>query len=303
MKKYFGACWLCILAAAAAVVIILSVTPSLSPLQNLCLAMVLGGLAGGFTLALIGGESYGLKMPGVYGAHKQGKVDPGFFGDVFVGLMAAGLGIGLGTWAEIFKTSPFDAPTEPAKFASRWVADFAIAYVCGFLGLRLIKTVSMRVLKEAELEENLKKTEQNEVDNLYSRAQEAVRNGQYDIAANMFHSVQELEGQNSIRALIGLARCEKRMGRYGDAVASLDRAIAQSPNEKEAYRLPVAYWNRGCYKTLAYKDNLAPHLADIVNDLKEAIRLQGSFKVDLRTDEDLKVLQGEPIFEELAKAQ
>ena len=60
----------------------------------LVLAIFLGGMGGGFTLVLIGGERYGLKLPGTVGGTDH-KYDPGYLGDIFVGVMSAFLGIGV----------------------------------------------------------------------------------------------------------------------------------------------------------------------------------------------------------------
>lgn len=262
----------------------------------LLIAIGAGGIAGGFTLALVGGESYGLKMPGMHGTSAE-KIDPGFLGDVFVGLMAASLGIGIGIWTKIFHVSLFDL--KATSFVELWFTDFAIAYTCGFLGLRLVKAVSASVLKQADLQEKLEKVSTNEADNLYLNVLELVRGNQPQAAIDLLARVEMLDGENSIRALIGRAYAEKRLGKFGDAIATLDQAIGRSPREKHAHRIPVAYWNRACYRTLTCDNNFDQYLDSIINDLRKSIELQPSFRHDLEKDEDLKALQENPKFKAL----
>jgi tetratricopeptide (TPR) repeat protein len=180
-----------------------------------------------------------------------------------------------------------------------WFTDFSIAYACGFLGLRLVKTVSAQVLRHAELEEKLERVEVNEADMAYLKAAELLRDGQNEAAAELFRNAQTLEGENSIRSLIGLARAYRRLNKLGDAIATVDRAIAASAREKQTHRIPVAYWNRACYTALASKD-LKKDADRILADLTESIKRQPPFRHDLMTEEDLKGLRSDDRFITLA---
>jgi len=265
----------------------------LGPLGFLLDAIIVGGIGGGFTLALIGGESYGLKMPGRAGGSAQ-KLDPGFLGDVFVGLMAGCLGIGFGIWSKVF-TGLFDLKRAP--FVELVFCDFAIAYTCGFLGLRLVKTVSAQVLRRAELEQ---KIEANEADNTYMKAEALVESGQFEEALAFYRKTATLDERGSTRSLIGMARAYRRLKRFGDALACLDHALEMKDREPEKHRIPVAYWNRACYRAIATPDP-ATQIERIVEDLREAVKLQSSFSHDLTEDEDLTVVRTNPKFRELLK--
>jgi hypothetical protein len=259
-------------------------------------AIIMGGIGGGFTLALVGGESYGLKMPGRAGGSAR-KFDPGLFGDVFVGLMAGFLGIGFGIWAKTF-SGLFDVTHEP--FAELAFTDFAIAYACGFLGLRLIKAVAARVLKTEELEQKLMKTEANEADVAYLKGAELLRDDQFEAARDLFLKSKTLEGEGSIRSLIGLGRAYRRLGTMGDAIAVLDEAVQKKDKDGNPHRIAVAYWNRACYRTLASSD-VDKEIDAVLGDLEEAIKLQASFAHDLTTDKDLTKIQEAPKFKAFAE--
>ena len=168
-------------------------------------AIVLGGIGGGFTLGLIGGERYGLKLPGKVGSDH--KFDPGFLGDIFVGLMSSFLGIGVAS--RTLKTDLFS--TTEVSAIELWFVNFSIAYICGFLGLRFIKGVSEKFLQEAQIKENSERLTKAEGTNAFLSAQTALSAGQFDEAENLYHKAINLDKENEARARIRSE--ERRVGK------------------------------------------------------------------------------------------
>jgi len=268
----------------------------------LLLAVTLGGIGGGFTLALSGGERYGLKMPARHGGTDT-KIDPGYLGDMFVGLMAGLLGVSV--CSRNLKTSLFDPNT--SSLVDLWFMDFGIAFVSGFLGLRLIKTVSTKFMQEQQLRETHELAEESKElasglagTNAFLAGQEALRAGQYDLAEQCFQRGQSLDGETTIRCLIGLGQAYRCMGKLPEAIAILDDAIGQKDRETVKSRVAVAYWNRACYKVLAVPDSERAK-ESALDDLQQAVQLQDSFRQDLNSEPDLVSLKDDVRLRRLAQ--
>ena len=260
----------------------------------LVLAVMLGGAGGGFTLGLVGGERYGLKLPGTHDSKNQ-KYDPGYLGDVFVGLMAAFLGIGLAS--RTLKTDLFGV--EHAPLIELWFLNFALAYVFGFLGLRLVKGLSERLLQEFEIKEGLAQVEKNEGATAFLSGQTALQLGQVEEAEMQFRKALCIDSENNrVRALIGLASVQRRKGQLGDAIATLSDAIDLRAEESVKGRIAVAYWNRACYRALAQGAE-PQNLQQVIDDLRESIRIQPAYRQDLLKEEDLQSVREEPTFKAL----
>lgn len=265
-------------------------------------AVLLGGIGGGFTLALSGGERYGLKFPGMHGGGDT-KFDPGCLGDMFVGLMAGCLGVSL--CSRNLKTSLFDPAS--SSMADLWFMDFGIAFVSGFLGLRLIKTVSTKFMQEQQLKHTQELAEESKElasasagTNVYLEGQEAIRTGQYKYAEQCFQKGIDLEEGKSIRSMIGLAQAYRWLGLLPEAIAKLDDAIRFRSWEQVESRLAVAYWNRACYKVLSMPDSERAK-ASALEDLQQAIELQESFRQSLNSDTDLVSLKDDVRLHRLAQ--
>lgn len=268
--------------------------PFLEQYGAIVTAIVCGGLGGGFTLALIGGKRYGLTFPGRVGVEND-KIDPGFYGDLFVGLMSAFLGVGIAVRS--METRIFPKPGEN-NIVELWFMDFAFAYICGFLGLKFIKSISNKFLNENEINQRLEQVEKKEAVAEYLLAQEAVDIGQLDEAERLYRRVLATPGYE-VLALIGLGRVYRRRDRFGEAIAWLDRAIGVRDNEIESSRLAVVYWNRACYRLLASES--VGDRRQAIDDLRISVGIQPSFKLDLLKDPDLEVVRNDPDVLELSK--
>jgi hypothetical protein len=257
--------------------------------------VVLGGIGGGFTQALSGGERYGLSLPTRGDRNGGAKVDPGFIGDMFVGLMAGILGISM--CSRTLKTSLFDP--SGSTLMDLWFMDFSIAFVSGFLGLRLIKAISTRFMQEARLKEAEHNAEESRLlaartfgISLYLSGQEALRSGQLDLAEQCFRQdLAQGEGK-TIRSLVGLGMVLKRRFKFDEALRTMDEAVANT-HEPVAERRAVAYFNRACYKVLARPDSEA-EITSAISDLDQAVLLDPSLRKFIGTDEDLKAIQADP---------
>lgn len=280
-----------------------------APFTILISAILLGGVGGGFTLGLIGGERYGLKLPGKVG--NDAKVDPGFLGDVFVGIMSAFLGIGLAS--RTLKTDLFSIPMTIADkqglsfpvegaLAELWFLNFCIAYVSGFLGLRLVKGLSERFLQETKLKDKLEQVDHNEGATAYLSGQSSLALQLFDEAEDYFKKAFRLDKGNEVRSLLGLARVYKRQRRYAEALSTADEAISRRSSRDSIERMAAAYWNRACYRALVIKDATTLQRGtteNVYQDLEESLRLKPEFRNDLSKEEDLTIISGEDRFKEL----
>jgi len=262
----------------------------------LVVGVLLGGIGGGFTQALSGGERYGLKMPTTRaGAGSVQKVDPGFIGDMFVGLMAGILGISL--CSRTLKTSLFDP--SGSSLIDLWFMDFGIAFVSGFLGLRLIKAISTKFMQEQRLKEaedlaveSKELATANAGTSAYLSGQQSLRSGQLDLAEDLFRKGIEYDRGTSIRCIVGLAQLQRRRHKYTEAIETLDEAIRLQHIESVVSRVAVAYWNRACYRLLARPDSVEAKDAAVA-DLEKSVALQESFRSTILADEDLKELRND----------
>lgn len=266
-------------------------------------AIVLGGTGGGFTLGLVGGERYGLKMPGKVGVDH--KFDPGFWGDVFVGLMAGFLGVGVASRTlktDLFTVSSAASTPTSAQLVELWFVNFSIAYVCGFLGLRLVKSLSERFLQQALLKDNLERVERNEEITAFLSAQAAVDMGQFSEAETLFERALALDTGSGVRPLIGLGRVYKRQRRFDDAIRVLTDAISRKEREHITERIAVAYWNRACYKVLAVADGSRKYeIASAFEDLEQSVNMKPSYRQDLSGETDLTSVRLDARFKALIK--
>lgn len=266
-------------------------------------AIVLGGTGGGFTLGLVGGERYGLKMPGKVGVDH--KFDPGYWGDVFVGLMAGFLGVGVASRTlktDLFAISSTASTPNSAQIVELWFVNFSIAYVCGFLGLKLVKSLSERFLQEAHLKDNLQRVERNEEITTFLSAQAAVDMGQLSEAETLFERALALDTGSGIRPLIGLGRVYKRQRRFDDAISVLTDAIKRKDREFITERVAISYWNRACYKVLAIDDGSRKYdLGSALDDLEEALNMKPAYRQDLSGESDLTSIKSNDRFKALMK--
>jgi tetratricopeptide (TPR) repeat protein len=289
-----------LLAAVAAAMAMLAYV-YIGVLGLLIFAIICGGIGGGFTLALVGGENYGLRMPrrvpgGTTPDGNPEKIDPGCFGELFVGLMAGLLGVAVACRTlkiEMFK------PSDADPLVQLFFVDFGIAYVSGFLGLRLIRAVSERFLYDTVKAQgqDLKEVAREQK---FQSAQDAFREKQYDVAEHLFREQIQADGSTTIRGFIGLGRTLKRLGRFGDAIAVVDEAIRIRDREELPGRVAVAYWNRACYKALSSGD-VEHDIDEIIADLQEALKIQPSYKLDLLSEEDLAKVREHPKFKALVE--
>ena len=89
-----------------------------------------------------------------------------------------------------------------------------------------------------------------------------------------------------------MAAAYKRLGQVGDAISALNQAIDMQDEEQVKYRIPVAYWNRACYEALILDQPEEDRdISRIIDDLREAIRLEPSFAHDLTKESDLDSLK------------
>lgn len=291
--KYIGLLIALAVGAVFAASLVTLITDA-SPVKKLIAAVALGGLGGGFTLGLIGGERYGLKLPGNSGIDR--KFDPGFIGDTFVGLMAGILGTA--TASRVLKTDLFalpkvDVPSSipGGAMVELWLLNFSIAYVCGFLGLKLIKNLSERFLQEVQLKEGLERVEHTEGATAFLSGQAAISEKQYIEAQQFFKNALLIDKGNEVRSLVGLARAYRGQKRYLEAIRTLDDAVSRSDREPLKDRMAVVYWNRACYRTLMNQTTLTAQVKDeIFKDLEASLELQPDFRKDLPRDEDLTAI-------------
>ncbi len=90
-----------------------------------------------------------------------------------------------------------------------------------------------------------------------------------------------------IQAYLSLGWCAKRSGRLGEAIDALLKAAAQAPHDA------LVHYNLACYLSLAgRRDEALWHL-------REAIRLDGSFRDMARTEPDFDALRSDDEFESL----
>lgn len=269
-------------------------------LALLVMAVIFGGLSGGFTLALAGGETYGLKMPGRANDNSRLAMDPGFLGDMAVGMLTAFLAVGFAN--QLTTIALFDANklTSASEFAGLWFANFGFAYVAGYLGLKLVKRISDDFIKQLNVSrlstdvEGLKSNYRTvAADSMCTLGNQAINLKQYGEAEMLFQSANEIESANTVRSEVGLARALRWQDRFPEAQKLLDKAIAEKGKEKIPGRLSVAYWNRACYRALS--DGL-PAIDEVITDLKEAFRLNPAMGPDDLNDVDLDKVRPDPKF-------
>jgi len=301
---------------------------------SLLIAVLVGGAAGGFTNSLTGGQEFGMRHPNTRG-HKPrreaaaaetlsaipGKThsrepdsvfDPGYLGDTFIGLMAGCVGIAFVT--HNLKASPWDYTS--VALVDTWFLDFALSYVCGFLGLKLIKSVAENVFagdkvreakKTAALAQERLDAVEKDVDDtkgaaLFLNGIVALQQKDYDTAELMFNESMKVEGWRTTRALISLARVERRRHNLVKAIALLDEAISQESKEKKPSRVAVAFWNRACYRTLQRLAQPSPEnaIGRILADLRESIKIEPSFSSELG-DPDFNTIRDDPAFHDFTQ--
>jgi hypothetical protein len=282
-------------------------------------ALLLIVISGGF----IGGTIFSMQSDGVYelrirrGSRESqratvaigGVWEYGFVGVAagMIGLLIAARIIGVGA-PEVAKALTLDPGTTPVGgAASRLftsVGVFSVALIAGFLGLNLIRMVSDKVREEIQKKIQEEFKEKLTPERLADRARELLENHAYEAAVQVY---RELAGyEQTLRSFIGQAMAMRRLGRLDDAIGCLDEGIrSRAQADGDPYRRAIAYWNRACYKSMKYKDNINDeHVRSILADLDSSLQNEPGFKHSLRDpdfDEDLRPLLGNPTFEQWRK--
>ena len=266
----------------------------LSPELLFAGAMALGGIGGGFSAALSGGKQYALRMPGPKKNDGTKDFEAGFVGDLFIGLMTGFLGIGLAD--TFFRPEIF--PSSDKSLLFQLIHYFAIAFISGFLGLRLIRMVTSQM--HPDLKEFEERIEKNEVAQLYDEAERAIESGDEQTALENFERVIECDGRLRLRGYIGKARVLKRLGKLQEAIETLNFALGKSYSHERKANRAIALFNRACYRALALNSSTSAHsIEDIARDLEGAIKLRPEFAGDIKTDDDLKSVRDEDIISTL----
>jgi len=243
-----------------------------NPKVLLFVAIILGGMFGGLTLALLGGEKLGLKFPGA--PSDSEPFEPGFLGDVFVGIMAAMVMFGIG--GGVASLSPFKYEASTDDLATLWLRNFALAHLSGFLGLNLIKRLSSQLLDKAAIQSKLEDVDRTKIDTDFLLGLQAMQSGQYAIAESYMRKAMEKEGQTNIRSYIGLAMVYKRTGRWAEAFSNLNTAISMKEIEKLSSRVAKAYFNRACYRSASAEGDTPSEneMKFLIEDLKAAFAIE-----------------------------
>jgi hypothetical protein len=208
----------------------------------LVLAVLSGGCCGGLVLSLIGGEKLGLKFPGRPADSEP--FQPGFLGDVFVGLMAAMVMFGVGAGVAdlgAFRVAPGQ------DLVGAWMRNFGLALLSGFVGLNLIKRLSSQLIDKAEIASKLEEVGKQKTDTAYLLGLQAIRANQLDEAERYMRQALEAEGETNIRSYIGMAMICARRQQWGQAAAYLKDALSKKDIEKLPSRVAKAYFNSACY--------------------------------------------------------
>lgn len=263
----------------------------ITPPNLLIIAVICGGVGGGLTLALIGGEKLGLKLPGQESGTKV--FEPGFIGEIFVGVMAAAVMFGVGSVSDL---RPFEYKPKEDDFYSLWFRNFALAHLSGFLGIQLIKKLASGFLDQADVRDLKEDAQRHEGQTAYLSGIEAIKSTQLDAAEAFMRKALEIEGQTSIRALVGLAMVLKRRGKLGDAIATINEAIAHAGTEPMKSRVAKAYFNRACYVSFgALGETLTEAELDrVIADLDHALAIEKALAREIKKDPDFeKALKSE----------
>lgn len=94
-----------------------------------------------------------------------------------------------------------------------------------------------------------------------------------------------------IPAYVAIGWCAKRTGRLGEAIEALAKAAEIVPNDA------LVHYNLACYLSLAGRRDEA------LRELREAIRLDASFRKHARTESDFDPLRGDDEFEALLEEE
>ena len=273
----------------------------LSPQNILTMAVIAGGIGGGLTLALIGGEKLGLRFPG----HESNtKVfEPGFVGEIFVGIMAAAVMFGIGGGVADLK--PFEYVEGKSDLYSLWFRNFALAHLSGFLGISLIKKLASGMLDTAAVADLKQEAKKTEGDTAYLLGLQAMESKQLEAAENYMRKALEVEGTKSIRAYIGLAQVMKRRGRIGEALSLLNEALERQDSEPMKSRVAKAYFNRACYLSVGAQGATLTdgEVSKVIESLDRAFKHDKALARDVKSDPDFeKALQSARFSQHLEQA-
>lgn len=264
---------------------------ALPPEASMLLLIVLGGVLGGFTLALAGGEEFGLRFPGTAAGSRW---SPGFLGDIFVGAMSATTIFGVG--AGVADMAPLAVPPDASIWAIG-LRNFALAYLAGFLGINLIRSLSKQVLDKQAITERLAEVGRKVEDAEIMLGYKAIDEGQLDVAETYMCRAIESEGNKSIRAHCGLAMVHRRKERIGEAIQRVSIAIEKQAIETEPSRVALAYFNRASYYAYAINDsNRAAYVQNCIADLKQSFTKTPTLHLDVPAEPDFAKAWQSPEF-------
>ena len=194
-------------------------------------------------------------------------------------LVVFGLGTGIGNLA------PLTAP-HGKTLLSAGLTNFATAYVAGFLGINLIRSLSKQFLENAKIKDQLADAQQTKLDTDFLMGLQAMDAKQYQTAEMLMRKAIEAEKNTTIRAYIGLAQVIWRIGgRGGEAISTVSDALRNQAIEKEPSRVATAYFNRACY-VAAMMDSANPQIKPVIEDLAACFKLAPSWPADVRADAD-----------------
>ena len=292
----------------------------MEPELQVVLTVTAFGALGGLAQALRSAIRFELPLPG-----EAGHWNTGLIGHVFIGALTGVVVVGFLALSDAFDLGSFFSATPPplvipdgaenetiafltvenerrASDEPGWLLAFlslaSISALSGFAGLALLDRLSKELEKrlgetEIKVQEVTQKVEVNARELLRSRGVNAMQEGNYKQATELFRLVLDdpnASEEDRFVSLGQLARAEKRLGNFVAAVKYCDHRVKLRPNHD------ITYYNRACYKWLEYQEDA---LDSVLADLTQSEEIAPGSVLNYIADEpDFKTLRDNPRFEE-----
>lgn len=259
--------------------------------------IAISGGTGGLVFALATPNSHNLTIP-----LKGEEIDTGFIGHILIGIAAAFVVVALaqflGIDIEFVKKQSVSGELISQPAISTILRVFAIGIIGGFTGLKIIETVSNKLMKEVQ--ERLEKIEQKSTadsktlsclidDQRLLWANEKLNLGLYAEALNDCDDI--LLRFESGKVYGTKARALRGLGRLDEAIDAINKGIEALHGQVNHETLPILYWNRACYKALKNMD-----INDVISDIDKSLELNSEFSKDICKDPDLIPCRDNPVF-------
>lgn len=282
--------------------------------------ITMSGALGGIVTSLESDVNHTFSFPFSNDTFKSG-----FVGHAFIGICGGYVGVGLALLLTPFEIELFLSADKPKLIKPIFIL-VSICIIGGFSGLPIISKISSQAIRKLEkeldqekirnieqekqieislnkikkneviLEEQCKKYEKINMEQLYTSARLHIQSEQYIEAENKFEELSKIDADivKTVKFWLLRAFVNKRLNKVKTSIEYINQAIEIDPNHA------VSYFNKACYEWLLNKNEfktyeLLKKSIDLVGDdlhkLKDKIDTDDDF-LDFRKTESFKLIKG-----------